>query len=57
MTVIINDRGPKNKDREFDVSLKAAKVLGITHTGVAYLEYEILGERGLMPGVETKPAS
>ena len=41
--VEVNDRGPYSKDRLLDVSLEAAKILGIVSKGVALLEIEIIG--------------
>lgn len=37
----VNDRGPKHRNRDFDVSLGTAKELGITQAGIARVTYEI----------------
>lgn len=39
----VNDRGPFFKSREFDLTLKMAKILNIEKQGVATLKIEILG--------------
>ena len=41
-TIRINDRGPYIKGREFDVSLAAAKELGLIGPGYCKIKYEIL---------------
>jgi rare lipoprotein A len=46
VVVRINDRGPAVRGRQFDLSLGAARVLGITRRGVSSLKYRILVERG-----------
>jgi rare lipoprotein A len=40
--VRINDRGPFIKGRIIDLSLGAAKVIGLTRTGVAKVSYSVL---------------
>jgi len=40
--VLINDRGPFSKDREIDVSEKAAEVLGMKQQGVAKVRVQYL---------------
>lgn len=40
--VRVNDRGPHVRGRIVDVSRAAAELIGITHTGVARVELEIL---------------
>ena len=42
VVVIINDRGPKVRDRVLDMSLAAARILGITDRGVANIRAEVL---------------
>jgi len=41
--VRVNDRGPWGNDRVLDVSLAAAKTLGMTGSGVARVEIVVLG--------------
>ena len=41
-TVRINDRGPFWEDRELDVTLGVAQVLGIVDAGVAHLEFRVI---------------
>lgn len=40
--VTVNDRGPFNKGRVIDVSLAAARVLGMIGRGVIYVQAEVL---------------
>lgn len=40
--VVINDRGPYIKGRCLDLSLGAARVIGLTGPGVAIVQYEVL---------------
>jgi rare lipoprotein A len=40
--VTVNDRGPFNKGRVIDVSLAAARVLGMIGRGIIYVKAEIL---------------
>jgi rare lipoprotein A len=40
--VIINDRGPFNKGRVIDVSLAAARVLGMIGRGIIFVRAEVL---------------
>ena len=40
--VTVNDRGPFNKGRVIDVSLAAAKVLGMIGRGIIYVRAEVL---------------
>lgn len=40
--VRINDRGPFVKGRIIDLSLGAAKVIGLTRTGIARISYAVL---------------
>jgi len=40
--VTVNDRGPFNKGRVIDVSLAAARVLGMIGRGIMYVRAEIL---------------
>jgi rare lipoprotein A (peptidoglycan hydrolase) len=40
--VVINDRGPNRPDRVLDLSLGAARVLGITNRGVAHVRAQVL---------------
>ena len=42
IVVVINDRGPFIKGREIDLSLGAAKALGIVQQGTAILKIEIM---------------
>jgi rare lipoprotein A len=42
VVVIINDRGPKVRDSVLDMSLAAARILGITDRGVANIRAEVL---------------
>ena len=44
VTVRINDRGPFIKGRVIDLSKKAARALGILHTGHAPVEIFLLNE-------------
>ena len=46
IVVVINDRGPFIKGREIDLSLGAAKALGIVQQGVANIQMEILTDGG-----------
>jgi rare lipoprotein A len=41
VTVVITDRGPRKPDRVIDLSLGAARELGITDRGVARIEAEV----------------
>ena len=43
VVVRVNDRGPWVSDRVLDVSLAAAKTLGITGDGVTKVEIVVLG--------------
>jgi rare lipoprotein A len=40
--VRVNDRGPHVRGRIVDLSRTAAELIGITHTGLARVELEIL---------------
>jgi len=40
--VTVNDRGPFNKGRVIDISLAAARALGMTQRGVIYVRAEVL---------------
>jgi hypothetical protein len=40
--VTVTDRGPRIADRDLDLSLAAAKALGMTHYGLAVVEVEVL---------------
>jgi rare lipoprotein A len=42
VVVTINDRGPRLRGRVLDLSLGAARVLGITERGVVYVRAEVL---------------
>lgn len=42
VTAVVNDRGPYVHGRSFDLSLGAAKALGIVERGVATVQYKIL---------------
>jgi rare lipoprotein A len=42
VVVVITDRGPKVRDRVLDLSLAAARSLGITDRGVAQVRVEVL---------------
>jgi rare lipoprotein A len=42
VTVTIIDRGPRTAGRVLDLSLAAARSLGITDRGVAYVRAEVL---------------
>jgi rare lipoprotein A len=42
VVVRINDRGPFIKGRVIDLSLGAAKVIGLTRSGVAKISYTVL---------------
>jgi rare lipoprotein A len=46
--VRVNDRGPFVKKRIIDLSLQAAKELGIIQKGVAKIEATIIGENGII---------
>jgi len=37
--VTVNDRGPFRKGRVLDLSLGAAKAIGLTRMGVGYVQY------------------
>lgn len=39
----VNDRGPFIKGRVLDLSLGAAKVIGLTSAGVGRVSYSIIG--------------
>ena len=41
--VTVNDRGPYVGERELDLSLGAAEALGLTQSGVAYVQYAYAG--------------
>jgi rare lipoprotein A len=41
--VTVNDRGPYSGGRELDLSQGAAEYLGLTHTGVDYVEFSRVG--------------
>jgi rare lipoprotein A len=41
--VVVNDRGPYSGGRELDLSQGAAEYLGLTATGVDYVDYEVAG--------------
>lgn len=49
VVVTVNDRGPFISGRDLDVSLGAARELGIVSAGVTELEVEVLGERSRAP--------
>jgi rare lipoprotein A len=42
VVVRINDRGPFIRNRVIDLSLGAARVVGLTRSGVARIRYEVL---------------
>ena len=42
VVVVITDRGPSIRDRVLDLSLGAARSLGITERGVAHVRVEVL---------------
>ena len=42
--VRVNDRGPHVRGRIVDLSRAAAELIGITHTGIARVELEILAK-------------
>ena len=42
VVVVITDRGPRVRDRVLDLSLGAARSLGITDRGVAQVRVEVL---------------
>ena len=42
IVVRVNDRGPYIGPREFDLSRTAAQAVGLIHSGVATLQFEIL---------------
>jgi rare lipoprotein A len=42
VVVVITDRGPRVRDRILDLSLGAARSLGITDRGVAQVRVEVL---------------
>lgn len=48
--VTVNDRGPFTGDRDLDLSEGAAQALGITQTGVDYVEVSYPGGEGYGPG-------
>lgn len=43
VTVCINDRGPYIKGRGIDLSLRAARVIGMTGAGVTRVRVQVLG--------------
>src|SRR5436853_7627697 len=43
LIVRVNDRGPYHRNREIDVSAKAAELLGFRHTGTARVRVEYVG--------------
>jgi rare lipoprotein A (peptidoglycan hydrolase) len=45
VVVTVNDRGPVPKDRMVDLSNAAAKELGMTKTGTAQVETEVVGKK------------
>jgi len=45
VTVIIDDRGPYIKGRIVDMSLAAAKILGMRRSGVVPVKLEVLGKK------------
>ena len=44
--VTVNDRGPYSGGRELDLSQGAAEYLGLTYTGVDWVEYHVVGGGG-----------
>ena len=44
--VVVNDRGPYSGGRELDLSQGAAEYLGLTYTGVDYVDYNVAGGAG-----------
>jgi len=44
VVVTVNDRGPVPRDRVVDVSSAAAKELGMTKSGTAHVETEVVGK-------------
>ena len=49
VVVTVNDRGPVPKDRMVDLSNAAAKELGMTKSGTAQVETEVVGKDGAAP--------
>ena len=49
VAVTVNDRGPYVGGRELDLSQGAAEVLGLTETGVDYVEYAWTGQYDVAP--------
>lgn len=47
VVVTVNDRGPLPRDRMIDLSNAAAKKLGMTRSGVAKVETEVVGKTDL----------
>ena len=54
--VIVNDRGPYSGGRELDLSQGAAEYLGLTATGVDYVDYEVAGAATYAEPVYEEPA-
>jgi rare lipoprotein A len=46
VVVTVNDRGPVPKDRMVDLSNAAAKELGMTKSGTAQVQTEVVGKDG-----------
>ena len=44
--VVVNDRGPYSGGRDLDLSQGAAEYLGLTYTGVDYVDYQVAGAAG-----------
>ncbi|MER3424466.1 MAG: septal ring lytic transglycosylase RlpA family lipoprotein [Nitrospiraceae bacterium] len=51
VTVRVNDRGPFSKGRILDLSLAAAKALGMTGNGTEHVELKVVGYQGRLDGV------
>ena len=44
--VTVNDRGPYSGGRDLDLSQGAAEAIGLTHSGVDWVEYHVVGGGG-----------
>ena len=55
VVVEINDRGPYCRNREIDLSKKAADLLGFTHKGTAHVEVKVLPKESKILAGKAKP--
>ena len=51
--VTVNDRGPYSGGRELDLSQGAAEAIGLTYTGVDWVEYHVVGGGGYAAEAQT----